>query len=576
MLTARGVTFFVVTFALLAAAILLGASKLTLLGLTLLLWFLGQWSLFQLRVRLNVRRLALDRSLLTAHGEVRAVWAKQRIDVTVTLSSDGVFALPYGVLTDRLPALARLVSGATSSDGGLSKNEPLSVRYSVQCPAAGRLTFTGVKLQLADLCGFFTYSLFVPDAREVRVLPALAIKAGHATFVKQHNVLPLVGMHRHLRPGGSSELLDLRDYVPGDPPKLIAWKLSARRDRLISKELESEAPIRCTLFLDTSNAVRVGPVGESALCRLVEVAAAVAQANITERDLTGLFLFDEEQVRAWVKPGRGPKHLLKMIGLLTDIAGLIPQSPRIPLRELIPVAYGLAQDLYAHWLDADINHCPAWLPLWSYTWRFSSVHQREYRWRKQLAAIMAIRYDLGPSGLAQLLEDDENCRQCLQRFLAEHQIAYPFPLYDERGRYVFPAPAKVKVLADALLEAVMRGRDNELFVLCVDLLENIGDLAALERAVCVAKAKHHQVIVICPWPAGVDLPGAHPTALTVNMDYRLLLNRVATEQLHRAYAEVKRAFGRIGVNVLCASADESVNWIMQRMRRLRVQERGVR
>jgi hypothetical protein len=60
------------------------------------------------------------------------------------------------------------------------------------------------------------------------------------------------------------------------------------------------------------------------------------------------------------------------------------------------------------------------------------------------------------------------------------------------------------------------------------------------------------------------------------MDYRLLLHRVATEQLHRAYADVKRAFSRMGVSVLCAAPDESVNWIMQRMRRLRVQERGVR
>ena len=40
--------------------------------------------------------------------------------------------------------------------------------------------------------------------------------------------------------------------MPGDPPRTIAWKVSARRDRLITKEFESEVPVRCTLFLDTS------------------------------------------------------------------------------------------------------------------------------------------------------------------------------------------------------------------------------------------------------------------------------------------------------------------------------------
>ena len=36
---------------------------------------------------------------------------------------------------------------------------------------------------------------------------------------------------------------------------------------------------------------------------------------------------------------------------------------------------------------------------------------------------------------------------------------------------MFAAPEKVAVLADALLRAVARGRDNELFVLLADLLE---------------------------------------------------------------------------------------------------------
>jgi uncharacterized protein (DUF58 family) len=589
MLTSRGFSFFVVTFAMLAGGILLGSQPLTLLCITLLLWFLAQWCLFQLRIRLNIRRLSLRRSLCTSHGEATSVWAKQKIDVAVTLSSDGILTLPYAVMTDRLPALARMLDGTTCCDGALSHNEPLTITYAIRCPAAGWLRFEGVKLQLADLQGFFTYSTFVHELREARVLPALAIEAGHATFVKQHNVLPLVGTHRHARPGGSSELLDLRDYLPGDPPKLIAWKLSARRDRLITKELESEVPIRCTLFLDTSNSVRVGPVGETALSRLIEVAAGVAQANAAERDLTGLCLFDDTGVHQYVKPGRGAKHLLKLIGRLTDVAGLIPHSPQARVRELIPVAYGLAQDLYPQWLETDVNRFPGWLSYWSPqpNWtippgaprdgsRFSPAYHREYRWRKELSAIMAVRYGLGPGGLAQLLEDDERCGHFLQRFLAEHQIAYPFPLYDERGQYLFAAPAKAKVLADALLKAITFGRDNELFVLCIDLLENVGNLTALERAVCVAKARHHQVIVICPWPAGVDLPGAKRTPLAVDLEYRLLLHRVCTTQLHQAFAEVQRAFGRIGVTVLCAAQGESVNWIMHRMRRLRVQERGVR
>jgi len=589
MLTTRGFWFFVFTFAVLTAALLLGATQLTLVCLTLLTWFLAQWLLFQLRIRLTLRRLSLQRWLRTPRGEVDSVWAGQKVEVAVTLSSNGMLALPYAVMTDRPAPLARLHEGTPYIDGALSSDGPMTIKYTFECKAAGWLRFEGIKLQVADLQGFFTFATFVFDLREYRSLPTIAIKASSASFVKQHNVLPLLGTHRHARPGGSSELLDLRDYLPGDPPKMIAWKVSARRERLITKELESEVPIRCTLFLDTSNSVRTGAVGETALCRLIEIAAAVAQANAGERDLTGLCLFGETGVTDYVKPGRGSKHLLQMIGLLTDVAGLIPHSPRANVRELVPVAYALAQDLYPDWLERDVNYFPLWLPFWSPqpSWtippgaprdgsRFAPAYHREYRWRKQLAAILAVRYGLGPGGLALLLEDDESCVHCLQRFLAEHQIAFPFPLYDRRGDYLFAAPKKPKVLADVILKAIVRGKDNELFVLCIDVLENTEDLAPLERAVCVAKAKHHQVIVICPWPAGVDAPGVKARAGSTVFDFQLVLQRLCTAQLHQAFAKVQRAFGRIGVTVICAGQADSVSQILQRMRRLRIQQRNVR
>ncbi len=589
MLTTRGYWLFIITSVVLGIALVLGAVQLTLLCGTLLLWFLAQWFLFQLRVRLTVGRLSVARTLSTARGDVQSVWARQKVEVVVTLSSEGWLALPYAVMTDRVPALAQLKEGALCQDGTLAADSLLTISYAIECQGAGWLRFEGVKLQLADMQGFFAFSTFVHDPREYRVLPALSVNGSQGTYVKRHNVLPLLGTHRHARPGGSSELLDLRDYLAGDPPKLIAWKVSARRNRLITKELESEVPIRCTLFLDTSNSVRVGPVGATALCRLVEIAAGVAQANAGERDLTGLCLFDDAGVIDYVRPGRGMKHLMQIIGRLTDVAGLLPHTPHAKVRELLPLAYGLVQDLYPDWLEPDVNACPWWLPWWSPQpgWtiprgasgggtRFSPTYRRAYQWRKQLAAILAVRYGLGPAGLALLLEDDARCADCLQRFLAEHQVAYPYPLYDERGGYLFAAPHKPQALADALLRRIVHGKDNELFVLCVDVLENTDNLAPLERAVCVARAKHHQVAVICPWPAGVDVPGARPADHAAPLDFQLIMQRLCTAQLHRAFAKVQRAFGRVGVRVFCAAPGDSVDWILHRMRRLRIQQRGVR
>lgn len=584
MLTARGFWLFVTVVALLGVGIGMGSAPAVLVCLTLLLWFLAHWFLFQWRFRAVERHLSVERSLSTSRGQVDSIWARQRAEVRVVLSCDGYVALPFVVVADRIPAPARWLRGLTQTEGVLAAGAPLELAYSIACPGPGKIRFDGVRVQLADVHGFFYQTLFVRDVRHYRVLPALPLDPAHSTYVKTQNTLPLLGTHRHPRPGSGSELFDLRDYLPGDPPRMIAWKVSARRDRLMTRELESEVPIRCTLFVDVSSSVRVGPAGRTALGRLVEVAAGVAQANTGERDLTGLCLFDETGVTRAIRPGRGPRHLWRLIDELTEAAALMPDVREAALAELMPYAYGLAVDVYPDLLRTDVNRMPWWLPFWAPRPFYAALrpsYHRHYRWRKQIAALLSVRYDLGPGGLALLLEDDDACGRYVQRFLADHQVTHPYPLYDVDGKYLFRSPQKFGVLADALLAAVTRGKDNELFVLLADLLEAGPELARLERAVCLARARHHQVLVICPWPRAVPLPTRVGTLRRSAMpeptwSLEDIVLRASTARLHQAYAQMQQAFARLGVPALCAADDDTVDLVLYRMQRLRVRERGVR
>ncbi len=365
MLTARGFWFLLTTLTLIGFGVAIGSVAAVLVCLTLLLWMLAHWFVFHWRFRAIGRHLRLERTLSTSRGAVESIWARERATVRVVLTCDQALPLPFVMMTDRVPAPARWLAGTTQAEGMLSASAPLEVAYAIECPGAGRLHFDGVRIQLADLNGLFYQTLFLRDLRQYRVLPVLPVDPAHSKFVKLQNTLPLVGTHRHPRPGSGSELFDLREYLPGDPPKMIAWKVSARRDRLMTRELESDVPIRSTLFVDTSNSVRVGPAGRTALSRLVEVAAGVAQANTAERDLTGLCLFDEQGVARMIRPGRGARHLWQILDVLTGTASLMPQVQETDLAELLPYGYGLAQDVYPDLLRADVNRLPWWLPIWS-------------------------------------------------------------------------------------------------------------------------------------------------------------------------------------------------------------------
>jgi uncharacterized protein (DUF58 family) len=659
MITSRGWWFLLVSLAIMVAGSLSARWTLAYLGLTLLLWFICEGFLFALRVRSLGSLATFKRELRDGRGPVESLWSARSFEVCVRVILPDR-NLPYLRLIDRLPFNLERLSGKREVEGRFAPEAPVEMRYTIRCPSPGQIRFDGLALHAADLQGFFYRYAFLTGPAVYRVLPPLVDAEGNRPMLKRTNLLPSPGQHRQLRPGSGSELLDLRDYLPGDPPKTIAWKVSARRDRLITKEFESEVPIRCTLFIDVSQSVRVGFTGGNALGRLVEISAAIAQATASQRDLVGLCLVDDEKVRRMIRPSRSARHVTDILQVLADAAALAPATGAGALDRLLPLAHALAEEVYPQLLQQDGNRIPSWLPwLWPgalkrRSWKpsfslvrsllwfalgtlplvvaaipltilwegiepflrillkvddemllpveagfllafllfyflawgvlgrlgryfFSAQRRRQFRWRKHLAAIFSLRHGTDAGGLARLLEDDRLMETRLQEFLAEHHVPYPLPLYDAGGGYAFASPGKVKAIADALLRTVARGRDNELYVLLVDLVELDGWLDPLLRAVKVARARHHQVMLVCPWPPGAAAPSKIGEILVVNPDSPdEVLESLTHRRWLRGYQRVRRTFSRLGVPVLTAADTDVPRLVLERLDRLRSMGLGSR
>ena len=602
----------------------------------------------------------------------------------MSLTLQGDSRVPFIAIAVPVPFGMEHFGGSTIADGELRQDAPLELEYRVLCPLPGAARFEGLRVETTDLQGFFSHITFLRDPVVMRIMPSSLVHKSGGPIVKHHNQLPPPGIHRLHRPGSGGELLDLRDYLPGDPPKTIAWKVTARRDRLITKEFESEVPVRCTLFLDTSSSVRVPsppyeterrgqkrhgtPAYAKPLDRLVDLAAGVIRAAVSVRDLTGLCLFDEHSSRI-VRPERTAAHPNRLFQLLGDAATLAPVAERADPELLAGIAYAFAQEVYPDLLRAEVNRFPWWLALlvpaprytrhrrglrdwlyrrkwtlfiwcttilpfsffalsvlslvfdWVPVWArgvlggmmflatpilvnvawllvlfslvFSGKQKRRARWRKQLAALFAVRYGPIEGGIEAIMQDDDLYALNLQRFLAEHQVPCPVPLYDEKGRYLFARPQKVTVLARALVQAAAHGRDNELFVLLADLLELDGNLDPLLQAVRVALGRHHQVMVVCPWPQGVPLPeeGGNDETRSLTLParqeerprvrllplrrrayeekWRGLITGLTVKHLHAAYSRIRRTFARLGVQMICAANEESVSLVLNRLERIR-------
>jgi hypothetical protein len=230
--------------------------------------------------------------------------------------------------------------------------------------------------------------------------------------------------------------------------------------------------------------------------------------------------------------------------------------------------------------------------------------KRETTKRKQLCALFSLQDGTGPDGVERYLHDDSAYAVRVAAFLQHHLLRCPVPLYDDQGHYRFRCTGKAAVLAQAMIRAVGRARDNELFVVMADLAELGNDLAPVVKACRVARARHHHVLVIVPWPADVpspDNPDAATPAVAADeepterrgvglprrtrrtakekkalVDARqrqnslvLSVRKSLTKQYHETFRALRRQLGRVGATVMRFNDGDPVQLVLDRLDRVR-------
>src|SRR5207302_1946161 len=111
--------------------------------------------------------------------------------------------------------------------------------------------------------------------------------------------------------GEGDEIRELRDHVSGDPFKRIAWKASARRGRLIVRDMEREERDVVWLVLDASVELWAGPEGRAPLDDMVDEVSALAARHLARGDRVGLAVL-ASRPRTWLTPASGAPHAVKI------------------------------------------------------------------------------------------------------------------------------------------------------------------------------------------------------------------------------------------------------------------------
>jgi uncharacterized protein (DUF58 family) len=141
----------------------------------------------------------------------------------------------------------------------------------------------------------------------------------------------LQGDYRTLFRGAGVDVVDLREYQPGDDLRHIDWNVTARTDTPHVRRYLEDRDVTAWLLLDRSPSMGFGPVDRSKHLVLIEVAATVAQLLSRGGNRVGAVLFGS-QVDEIVPPGSGRRQVLRIISRLLETPSSGPEAAPAPPR----------------------------------------------------------------------------------------------------------------------------------------------------------------------------------------------------------------------------------------------------
>jgi uncharacterized protein (DUF58 family) len=194
----------------------------------------------------------------------------------------------------------------------LGPQEREAWRYTLTFPRRGRHRLPGLRLSTR-----FPFGLFAKTSRPLLSQPVLVFPALHPLAPDEIPAALDPGWRDRDRRGHGASLRNLRPYRPGDDPRLLHWKSSAKAGELMVKELEDEERPCLSLLLEDPAPGTPPDLIERNLSFAASLAALASRRGaelelVTAEGTTGL--------------GQGPTHLDRLLERLALYE--VPAAPR--------------------------------------------------------------------------------------------------------------------------------------------------------------------------------------------------------------------------------------------------------
>ncbi len=188
------------------------------------------------------------------------------------------------------------------------------VSYSVTPPVRGNYQFGNITLRWQTPLGLLVLQRTFPAKTQVKVYPNL-LNVQRYELLLRRNQLREFGLRQVRQRGAGTEYERLREYLPDDDFRRIDWKATARRNRPITVEYETERSQNIFLAIETGR-MMLSPVEHMAkLDYVINAGLLLTYVATRKGDKVGLMTF-ADQIGTFLSPGQGKGQFYKALELL--------------------------------------------------------------------------------------------------------------------------------------------------------------------------------------------------------------------------------------------------------------------
>jgi len=200
----------------------------------------------------------------------------------------------------------------------LEQRTSKSFTYLVKPLMRGCYYFNKTVVRFRGLLELVVFQEEFGESSQVEVYPDIA-SISRFDFRMKRGHHAETGLITERRRGTGSNFESLREYVKGDEFRRIDWKASARKNKLITREFQSEVNQSVMVVLDCSRSMGAVVNGMTLLDHAVNSALILGYQVMKKGDKIGLLAFSDKP-HVFLPPGRGKAHFYSYLRHLYAIA----------------------------------------------------------------------------------------------------------------------------------------------------------------------------------------------------------------------------------------------------------------